>query len=380
MKRRAPQGRDSTTWGREIICIPFDHLAGWFFQINENKVKREIKERVILYKQKCYKALDDYFNQGYALNEKILINKPQLREQLVEEIQSLESGFIDINVQEGDIEASYKFIVATRSDGTKVTIHNIKSLLNIIISSGGTTLSEKTLVNKLGLRFPPGHKYRVIARMKGQKGQIPLMIKSEGIVEFLKDNNITVDRDLLVLLINELNDQLKVRRECGDPVFSSGFGDSLVTRTDIVFNYLLESFSRDTGESFLELSDVVYVAELKNGNYYIGALAEQTFKERFLGHDLIKEKNFKSFVALFIPKHKRQSINCFSVEAELHSLISQYTDQRLSAIRSSGSSGFKASPSIIFRALYHSQTLKEFVLIDKEILEGAENYLIGLIK
>jgi hypothetical protein len=49
---------------REFTCLPLDMLNGWLFGVDSNRVKPELKERVIAYQRECFKALSDYFGFG----------------------------------------------------------------------------------------------------------------------------------------------------------------------------------------------------------------------------------------------------------------------------------------------------------------------------
>jgi hypothetical protein len=40
-----------------MLCIPLEYLNGWLFGINANRVKDEIKEKLIVYQRECYKVL-----------------------------------------------------------------------------------------------------------------------------------------------------------------------------------------------------------------------------------------------------------------------------------------------------------------------------------
>ncbi|MCW9733741.1 phage antirepressor N-terminal domain-containing protein [Avibacterium sp. 20-15] len=51
---------------REMVCLPIQYLNGWLFGIDTNRVKPEIRERLITYKRECYQALHDYWNKGKA--------------------------------------------------------------------------------------------------------------------------------------------------------------------------------------------------------------------------------------------------------------------------------------------------------------------------
>ncbi len=46
---------------RDMFCLPLDMINGWLFQIPVNFFKGEKKEKIILYKKECYKALSEHF-------------------------------------------------------------------------------------------------------------------------------------------------------------------------------------------------------------------------------------------------------------------------------------------------------------------------------
>jgi hypothetical protein len=51
---------------QEMTCLPLDYLNGWLFGVNANRVKPEVRERVIRYQKECYRVLADAF-QGTAV-------------------------------------------------------------------------------------------------------------------------------------------------------------------------------------------------------------------------------------------------------------------------------------------------------------------------
>jgi hypothetical protein len=46
---------------QEMICLPLDYLNGWLFGINANRVKEEIREKLLTYQRECYRVLADHF-------------------------------------------------------------------------------------------------------------------------------------------------------------------------------------------------------------------------------------------------------------------------------------------------------------------------------
>ena len=55
---------DASTHSREMICLPLKYIPGWLFGINANRVKPEIRERLIIYQRECYDVLSEAFQEG----------------------------------------------------------------------------------------------------------------------------------------------------------------------------------------------------------------------------------------------------------------------------------------------------------------------------
>lgn len=49
---------------REMQCLPLDYISGFLFGINPDRVKPELRERVIRYQRECYKVLAEAFREG----------------------------------------------------------------------------------------------------------------------------------------------------------------------------------------------------------------------------------------------------------------------------------------------------------------------------
>jgi hypothetical protein len=47
---------------REAICLPAEYINGWLFGIDENRVKPELREKLIAYKRECYRVLARAFS------------------------------------------------------------------------------------------------------------------------------------------------------------------------------------------------------------------------------------------------------------------------------------------------------------------------------
>jgi hypothetical protein len=47
-----------------MFCLPLDYLNGWLFGINANRVKEELRPRIIRYQEECYRVLAEAFREG----------------------------------------------------------------------------------------------------------------------------------------------------------------------------------------------------------------------------------------------------------------------------------------------------------------------------
>lgn len=53
---------------RKMVCLPLRKLAGWLQTISPNKVKPEIRDKVIQYQNECDDVLYEYWTKGVVVN------------------------------------------------------------------------------------------------------------------------------------------------------------------------------------------------------------------------------------------------------------------------------------------------------------------------
>lgn len=53
---------------RKLLCLPLKKLNGWLFSINPQKVRSDIRDKLIQYQEECFTVLHDYWNKGEAIN------------------------------------------------------------------------------------------------------------------------------------------------------------------------------------------------------------------------------------------------------------------------------------------------------------------------
>ncbi|HIE1976326.1 TPA: phage antirepressor N-terminal domain-containing protein [Escherichia coli] len=56
------------TQRRSVVCLALRKLAGWLQTINPNKVRPEIRDKVIQYQEECDDALYEYWTKGIVVN------------------------------------------------------------------------------------------------------------------------------------------------------------------------------------------------------------------------------------------------------------------------------------------------------------------------
>ncbi|WP_058912878.1 phage antirepressor N-terminal domain-containing protein [Entomohabitans teleogrylli] len=52
---------------RKLLCIPLKKLNGWLFSINPEKVRADIRDKLIQYQEECFTVLHDYWTKGSAV-------------------------------------------------------------------------------------------------------------------------------------------------------------------------------------------------------------------------------------------------------------------------------------------------------------------------
>ncbi len=62
---------------QEVVVIPASKINGWLFSISVNKVKPQVKQKLIEYKKECFNALDAHFNKKKDTNT---VSKKQVDE------------------------------------------------------------------------------------------------------------------------------------------------------------------------------------------------------------------------------------------------------------------------------------------------------------
>lgn len=64
---------------RQMLCMPLKKLNGWLFSINPEKVRADLREKVIQYQEECFEALYNYWYFGKAERKTTVDQRTGLR-------------------------------------------------------------------------------------------------------------------------------------------------------------------------------------------------------------------------------------------------------------------------------------------------------------
>lgn len=53
---------------QKMLCIPLRKLNGWLFSINPQKVRADIRDKLIQYQEECFAVLHEYWTRGLVVN------------------------------------------------------------------------------------------------------------------------------------------------------------------------------------------------------------------------------------------------------------------------------------------------------------------------
>ncbi len=74
-----------TQQAREMLCLPLKYIPGWLFGINANRIKEELRDRVVRYQRECFDVLSEAFMEGRLTADPVL---DELLQQDTEAVQA----------------------------------------------------------------------------------------------------------------------------------------------------------------------------------------------------------------------------------------------------------------------------------------------------
>jgi hypothetical protein len=159
----------STAGGPQAApCILLDYLNGWLFGISAASVKENVRERVILYQEKCYKVLRDAFQETGPTGP--MSTLMQVREmgraimQMAEEqmvferrLTSTEKHVVQATIEMGNLTERVETLEKRVSPGAAVT-EGQASQISQAVKAVAMVLSKASGTNQYGAIY--GELYR----------------------------------------------------------------------------------------------------------------------------------------------------------------------------------------------------------------------------
>ena len=349
----------------DTLTLPLEFLNGFLFTISDKRLKnKQTREKLILYKAECYKVLFEYFDKGFALNTERL-KEPSRKEALVREVKKAVSPlpFKSEALQ-------YTFLAEQNIQyGRKVLRHSLKAYFDLI-REVKPDLEFKTLKRYFSIIAKPGDKSLV--SIKGLKGRQNLYN-----AKLFRDHFLSLPLDLRESLgsLGYIDIYKEVKefliRNPDDYCFEGDRG-SISLYSDLLFEAICEVRQ----ESFLNLSNIVYVALCSNGNYYVGSHTV-TLKDRFSNHSLVIEKNFHSFLFLM---QCDPAIGVREVEHAIFHKLAKTTLRSYEAFEKCGPVGFSSKLDTLVSSITDIYKSRKGLLhfIDASIVLKATDWIKGL--
>jgi hypothetical protein len=142
---------DTAGGPQEMQCLPLDYLNGWLFGINANRVKEEIRDRLIRYQEECYLVLRDAFLEAAAPDA--LTQVEQLGHALItlsREQREFDLRLVDTQDQVSDLSQRVVAIEERiASPGTSITEEQA-SQLSQAVKAVAMALSQRSGRNEYG--------------------------------------------------------------------------------------------------------------------------------------------------------------------------------------------------------------------------------------
>lgn len=191
---------------RELLCLPIHYLNGWLFGVDTNRVKAQIKDKLITYKRECYQALFDYWNNGVAVNPRATKDD---RKPLVQAVNMLvtETGAIYSNVWK---MIHQRFDVGCVDELTGDQVHQaVEYVHGLVLQHGRKPVDNAMLYDVLADSAVHLRDYvRLIKQMKG------IMFFDDEMGRNVHDFVVNNVRD-----IAQLAHDMKLTNKYGKPMF-----------------------------------------------------------------------------------------------------------------------------------------------------------------
>lgn len=116
---------------RDVICLALRKLAAWLNTISPNKVRSEIRERVIRYQEECDDVLYEYWTKGQVSNPRSM--EPAINMMNID---------LHLRIRDGQVESIERI-------GSDMFVGKFEQILSGLRKSGWIVIKRDLLAEKL---------------------------------------------------------------------------------------------------------------------------------------------------------------------------------------------------------------------------------------
>ncbi|MBC6504108.1 hypothetical protein GW742_21965 [Citrobacter freundii] len=116
---------------RDVICLALRKLAAWLNTISPNKVRPEIRERVIRYQEECDDVLYEYWTKGQVTNPRSM-----------EPVIDMMNIDLHLRIRDGQVESIERI-------GSDMFVGKVEQILSGLRKSGWIVIKRDLLAEKL---------------------------------------------------------------------------------------------------------------------------------------------------------------------------------------------------------------------------------------
>ena len=175
--------------GSQVMnCLPLTYLNGWLFGINANRVKVEIRDKLIRYQEECYQVLFEAFKEGRLTADPAF---SELLKQDIPEVQAYKTALAIVEMARQQVlmasrlnnhEERLELIEATLGDPTRHITEEQATQVSQAIRAIALTMSKRSGRNEYGATW--GEFYRQFGVAKYR--HLPA-VKFDEAIKWLRD-------------------------------------------------------------------------------------------------------------------------------------------------------------------------------------------------
>ena len=315
------------------LVLPLSYLNVFLFGISLTRLKSSnTRAKLLIYQKECYQVLNEYFSQGFALNEANL-RDPQVYNFAEKELQK-SKPMESLEFQKGDL--SHVFLLENNLEyGKKILKHSLRAYFNLL-KANGTDITFKDL--KRGISKLAGPNESKLVSIKGIRGR-QYVYDTRILREHLLSLPTCFRESMQDLGWVSLYSEVKAFLLDNSKEFRfDGEKGSVSLYTDLLFEEICI-----TSKAFSQLFNMTYVILCKNGNYYIGSHIAKS-EQRFPLHKVLRGQNFDSFLFLI---ECSQSKGAREIEHAIFHVLSMETQRPYETFEKAGAEGFSIDLSIL---------------------------------